>query len=369
MATQKDPTVEEPAEEELETQPGPDALPGRKRGRPKGNASGSDTTKTRPTKALLVKNVISKRILVHPKIVQQVLNELEKGCVERVKRKGGFRIRFLTLKLREAREASVKPLIAPVQVCIYKYTEEAGDCWKTFKGDNVPLWQVQIDHNAQRSITFRLRDAFEDFLRGANASDSAMPTTVAELEKAAGIRLVIADQTNTEDVRFVEWRSVFYVAGDLNNFLLLLDGFFVWTEKSIAHSQPFQVEIHPYLDSHEAGQVWADLEYKEYSYNEPTKDLPLKIFEAPPPYGKRIVTLHCKLEGTKKLSLVFAGRIYEYRDRFQTKGIPGGFSKGDGDGKEKGKYCRLMKSLDVSEDAIVDKVLVLVKLLLLRLTD
>ncbi len=55
---------------------------------------------------------------------------------------------------------------------------------------------------------------------------------------------------------FVQWRCVFYVAGDLNNFLLLLDGFFVWKEKSIAQSQPFQVEIHPYLDSHEAGLVW-----------------------------------------------------------------------------------------------------------------
>ena len=113
--------------------------------------------------------------------------------------------------------------------------------------------------------------------------------------------------------------------------------------------------------------MWDDLEYKEYSYNEPTKDLPLKIFEAPPPYGKRIVTLHCELEGNDKLSLVIAGRIYEYRDRFQTKEIPGGFPGGDGE--EKGKYCRLMKSVDVSEETDVDKVLVLVVLLLLRLTD
>ena len=42
-----------------------------------------------------------------------------------------------------------RPQIAPVQVCIYKYTNDAGDCWEVFKGDNVPLWQVQIDHNAQ----------------------------------------------------------------------------------------------------------------------------------------------------------------------------------------------------------------------------
>ena len=55
-----------------------------------------------------------------------------------------------------------------------------------------------------------------------------------------------------------------------------------------------------------------DLEYKEYSYNEPTKDLPLKIFESPPPYGKRIVTLQIEVEGADKASLVFAGRIYEY---------------------------------------------------------
>ena len=83
-----------------------------------------------------------------------------------------------------------------------------------------------------------------------------MPTTVADLEKSAGIRLVIGDQKDPEDVGFVQWRSVFYVAGDVNNFLLLLDAFFVWTEKSIAQSQPFQVEIHPYIDSAEAGHVW-----------------------------------------------------------------------------------------------------------------
>jgi hypothetical protein len=87
-----------------------------------------------------------------------------------------------------------KPQIAPVQVCIFKYTADAGDCWETFKGDGVPLWQIQIDHNAQRSITFRLREALDDYLRHANVTDTTLPTTVADLEKAAGIRLVIGDQ-------------------------------------------------------------------------------------------------------------------------------------------------------------------------------
>ena len=34
-------------------------------------------------------------------------------------------------------------------------------------------------------------------------------------------------------------------------------------DKSIAQSQPFQVEIHPYVDSSDAGLVWDDLEYKD----------------------------------------------------------------------------------------------------------
>ena len=86
-----------------------------------------------------------------------------------------------------------KPAVAPVQVVMYKYTNDAGDCWESFKGDNVPLWQVQIEHGAQRSITFRLREAFEDYLRSANGVDNALPSTVADLEKVAGIRLVIGD--------------------------------------------------------------------------------------------------------------------------------------------------------------------------------
>ena len=110
-----------------------------------------------------------------------------------------------------------------------------------------------------------------------------------------------------------------------------------------------------------------DLEYKEYSYNEPTKDLPLKIFEAPPPYGKRIVTINIETEGSDKVSLIFAGRIYEYRDRFQAKEIPGGFP-GSGDGEEKGKYCRVMKSVDVSSEDEIEKVWLVMTKIRLRVS-
>ena len=97
-ATQADSLAEKPPEEELETQctPDPDAPPKKNRGRPKAKASATTTTKRRRKQAPLVKNVISKNILVHPHIVQQVLNEFEKVCLEHVKTKSVLRTRLLS---------------------------------------------------------------------------------------------------------------------------------------------------------------------------------------------------------------------------------------------------------------------------------
>ena len=47
--------------------------------------------------------------------------------------------------------------------------------------------------------------------------------------------------------------------------------------------------------------------------------------------------------------------VTRYRDRFQEKSIAGGFP-GSGDGEDRGRYVRVMKSLDVSEDTEVEKV-------------
>ena len=43
-----------------------------------------------------------------------------------------------------------------------------------------------------------------DFLRNAHAADADMPTDVRALEDAVGVRLVVADRTDPEDVGFVE---------------------------------------------------------------------------------------------------------------------------------------------------------------------
>ena len=78
-----------------------------------------------------------------------------------------------------------------------------GDCWGAFQGKGVPLYQVQLDHQAQRAITFQLRDSINDFLRAAHAVDDAMPGSTHELERQLGVRLVVADRTDPEEVGFV----------------------------------------------------------------------------------------------------------------------------------------------------------------------
>ena len=46
--------------------------------------------------------------------------------------------------------------------------------------------------------------------------------------------------------------------------------------------------------------------------------------------------------------------VTRYRDRFQEKSIAGGFP-GSGDGEDRGRYVRVMKSLCVSEETEVEK--------------
>ena len=56
-----------------------------------------------------------------------------------------------------------------------------------------------IDHQAQRALTFQIRDAMNDFLRQLHDVDTAMPGTVQELEKQLGVRIVVADRSDPED--------------------------------------------------------------------------------------------------------------------------------------------------------------------------
>ena len=39
----------------------------------------------------------------------------------------------------------------PVKICVYKYSDSAGDLWNHFKDvQDIPLYQIQMDHDARQ---------------------------------------------------------------------------------------------------------------------------------------------------------------------------------------------------------------------------
>ena len=73
-----------------------------------------------------------------------------------------------------------------------------------------------------------------------------MPSSVQQLEAAAGVKLVVSDKTDPENAGFVQWRVGFYCT-DAANMIRLLDSWFQHKGKSMARDTPFEVVIHPHL--------------------------------------------------------------------------------------------------------------------------
>jgi len=125
---------------------------------------------------------------------------------------------------------------APVQVAFYKYSDCAGDLWESYKtDDDQPLYQVQIRHEAPRSLCYQFQAKFADFCKNTEG----VPDTLAELQEH-GIRLIIGDKNDPEGCRFVQWRPCFYIVGhkdSLYNFCLLLDKFWIWLADAMAKEQ------------------------------------------------------------------------------------------------------------------------------------
>ena len=86
--------------------------------------------------------------------------------------------------------------------------------------------------------------------------------------------------------------------------------------------------------------------------NEPSQNLPNGIFDAPPPFGKKILLLTIEIDEQapeSTLSFIFTGSTYPYKDRLSEAGVGGGrLEQEDG---QQGAYYRVMKDIDVSDEA------------------
>ena len=250
-------------------------------------------------------------------------------------------------------KAQTRNEIAPVIVCIYKYTSHAGDVYvDRYRENRTSLYQIQFDQDCRNNIFFLFKKKFESFLQ---TTDGVLPTTLMELSQQAGIDFKISPGDNSKGGLHVPWRVGAYVVGDIDavkNALLLCDGYFQKEIKAVT-GEPVYVHIHPHTNLDVAG-IKDELDYKYYEFHEPSPKLPLKIFQCAPLKGG-VITLNIQVQTEDKMSLVISGSgTYAYKTQFSQIGIGGGYQKPDSE--DKGPYLRTMKDIDVTKAEDKEKV-------------
>ena len=243
---------------------------------------------------------------------------------------------------------------APVVVCIYKVTDSASDVWSSITDESAALFQIQVVHSARPSVTYNMVVSFNEFLKEAHTEDGEIPKTVPDLSRQAGIRIVVTSPDDPEGLGcFVRWRTGFYVAGSevsLQNFLYLLDRFFIWKEKKMARERPFTVRLHP----HAGISISTDgLGYGHYTLNDPAKSLPLRFFECHPCTSKRAITLNVEAISEHMVSIVVSGNSYAYRRRLDVLKVRGGYHTTESGAQQ---YVRALTDVNVTVDAERSKV-------------
>jgi hypothetical protein len=97
------------------------------------------------------------------------------------------------------------PTTAPFNVCVYKVSDKAGDCWSDVeKYPTYALYQVQVAHEARPSILISLRDSFSDFLKEMSTENDSYPGSLEVLRDQGCIKLVVSDKVDPENVGFVQ---------------------------------------------------------------------------------------------------------------------------------------------------------------------
>ena len=124
-----------------------------------------------------------------------------------------------------------------------------------------------------------------------------------------------------EDVGIVAWRVCFYVAGDLSNFMYLLDDFWNHLADKMATEKKFDVELST-ASNVNVDDTWENLSFPNYTLNEPSDKLSVSVFEAPPCFGKRPAAFAIEVLDASTISVVIS-QVYNFRDRFEEMGTLG----------------------------------------------
>ena len=92
-----------------------------------------------------------------------------------------------------------------------------------------------------------------------------------------------------------------------------------------------------------------DMNYKPLTVSEPTKDLPLKWFEAHPVTSARILTFYIQVQDDKTFDLLITGNTWLFRETLEKHGVAGH--------REDERYVRFIKNVDCTNDDMKQQVL------------
>ena len=238
-------------------------------------------------------------------------------------------------------KAAKRPNNAPIELCVYKYSSEAGDVLSDFPA-GVPLWAVVIRHDAYPSVDSDILGALVSFLQDGHQADNAMPTTLAELRLNEKVVVTITNTTarnmaanqeaNPQGQPWVNYRCVFYIAGNevrLHEFLALLHDYFVHraTHRRQGDRTPWPpldqilVDIRPHTDV-VIPSVAADYHRIAATLHDPTAPLPCSIFSVAPPVGNLRLEVEIDVISNNEVAVGFDGRTWFYRERLNMAGLP-----------------------------------------------
>ena len=192
-----------------------------------------------------------------------------------------------------------------------------------------------------------------------------VPVSLQQLETEGGIRLVITDCIDQDEIGFVQWRVAFY-AVDVYNFFLLLDGWFRFVSKDRRQHGPLRVVLSPHLHI-DLSSTMQHLKHECYTLKAAGEALPLHVFEAYPVMGRKITIMNLQVEDERTLSLLLTGHTWPWRRQLDEFGIRRGYEDEEED-KENGRrqYFRVMKNITVDDEEQQDKVFALIEQVLQR---
>jgi len=243
---------------------------------------------------------------------------------------------------QEAKDTRAKkPNNAPIVLSVYKFSNDASDVVAGFPA-GVPLWSVILQHDAYPSVDSDLLGGLNAFLQELHAGNAGMPEnlrvlradehTIVTVTNTNPRRVAANEEVNPQQQPWVNYRCVFYIAGDaarLQQILALLHDFFVHraTHPRQCDRSPWPpvdtltVDVHPHTGVVIA-PLDADFQRIAATLHAQSADLPCSVFSVAPPTG--VLRLEVEIEVVDDATVVvgFDGRTWGYRERLNMAGVP-----------------------------------------------